>query len=614
MFNDINTRSNEWASPRDASDDIADVCDALVAERAPARPQFALWNFWIYPNLIRAYYVDRGTDPELPMPWSSKILRFAGAAGMKVTKRDLIRLARLAQTDIASGRVSKNAQHAVEVLADYQNAAIELLELALEEAAKEPSKNSLFDPLAFLFGQALETLRFDIEAGYRTASEIADSVRRRLVTASKVGASDPSVLLFLAQSFGAAKLDLGEELRVVIEHLIEKAGEKNHGDFNLADPAELLGFVADLVKQADGDAFTLFSVLAESSEGVPDEHRAVMAAALLYSGEAAAMEASIGWLLDPAKSVRQSIANALEDAARKGKVTPAMLRRMIMMRNWLPEKSRAALDAAVAAARRKGVSPAQWDAVEVCKLVSTGVDGSGAIGVLAHGRNKRKNILGSLVLKHGFGVRDAWAAFGVKQKEIEHAFAEVSLMDEFPVSVDFIPRAVGHFLALGHETGLMPPFGLVRFLESVGVSSVQPAQLSSSSLLDNIQDGRAISASAFEDLLVDGSDLVNDYLFLDSWFEAGDEVDSVLTENSVARKKREALIIEKVLEPRREWWAQATAWAAYILYQAGNDERWQEFYTAALAMVQKRPLHEIALMKMVAEQTVEAAEFRQMAA
>ena len=76
-----------------------------------------------------------------------------------------------------------------------------------------------------------------------------------------------------------------------------------------------------------------------------------------------------------------------------------MLRRMITMRNWLPENSRAALDAAIATARRKGVSPAQWDNIEVRELVPTGVDGSGAIGVLAHCRNKRKNILGSLVLK-----------------------------------------------------------------------------------------------------------------------------------------------------------------------------------------------------------------------
>lgn len=537
---------------------------------------------------------------------------------MKVTKKDLIRLARLVQKDIASGRVSKDTQREVEFLADFQNPAIELLELALEEGAKEQYKNSLFDSFAFLFGQALENLRFDIESGYKMASDVAEHVRQQLVTACTLGVSDgvsdPSVLLFLVQCFGSAKLDLGEELRDVVENLLEEVGEAYADNANPAELSDPFGFVADLVKQTDGDSFALHAVLAESSEGVPDEHRAVMAAALLFSGEASAVEASIGWLLDPAKSVRQSMASALESAARKGKITPTMLRRMITMRNWLPEDSRAALDAAVAIARRKGVSPAQWDEIEVRQLVSTGGDGSGAIGVMAHCRNKRKNILGSLVLKHGFGVRDAWAREGMKTKEIEQTFFELSLLDNFNIPSDFIRVAVGHFLALGHQTGLMPPFGLVQFLETVGVSSVQPELLSATSLLDTIQDGRTISANAFEDLLAEGFDLVNDYSFLDSWFEAGDEVDMVLMGNRAARKKREALIVEKVLEPRREWWAQAIAWAAYILYQAGNDERWQEFYAAALAMVQKRPLHEISLMKTVAEQTVEAAEFRQMAA
>ena len=131
-----------------------------------------------------------------------------------------------------------------------------------------------------------------------------------------------------------------------------------------------------------------------------------------FSNEAAAAEASIGWLLDPAASVRGTLVNTLDDAARKGKVTPTMLRRIIAMRNWLPEDSRAALDVAIATARRKGVPSAQWDDVDVRQLTCTGVDGSGAIGVLAHCRSKRKNVIGSLLLKHGFGVRDAWAREG----------------------------------------------------------------------------------------------------------------------------------------------------------------------------------------------------------
>jgi hypothetical protein len=65
--------------------------------------------------------------------------------------------------------------------------------------------------------------------------------------------------------------------------------------------------------------------------------------------------------------------------------------------------------------------------------------------------------------------------------------------------------------------------------------------------------------------------------------------------------------MEKVLEPRREWWTQAAAWAACILYRAGNDE----FYALASAMAQGRALKEIPLMYKVASQTVSAWQHRQ---
>jgi hypothetical protein len=526
---------------------------------------------------------------------------------LKATKAAIIRQAQLAKKDIASGRLSTQAKQAVDTLADYSNAAVELLELALDEAAKEQRDQALVDSFIFLFGQASEVLRLDIEGGYKTASDIAERVRKRLVTASQSGAVDPSVILSLAQSFGAAKLDLGEELPAVVEHLIEQVGAANAGE---NDPAAMLGFVADLAKEVNGDAFALFSFIEESSVGVPDESRAAMGMALLFSSEAAGAEASIGWLLDPATSVRRATANALGDAATRGKVTPTMLRRMITMRNWLPEDTRPALDAVISAARRKGVPPAQWDDVEVRRLISTGIDGSGAIGVLAHCRNKRKNVLGSLVLKHGVGVRDAWAQEGT-QKEIDRAFLDAAVVDQFTIAPDFLLTVIGHFLALGHQTGTMPPFGLVRLLEAVGVSTVQPQLMSAASLLDTIAEGRAIGAGALEHLLAGSVDLAADYAFIDSWFESGDEVDAVLVGNRQALHKRAALVMEKVLEPRREWWTQVAAWAACILYRAGNDERWQEFYALASSLVQGRALKEIPLMYKVASQTVSSWQHRQ---
>jgi hypothetical protein len=90
-------------------------------------------------------------------------------------------------------------------------------------------------------------------------------------------------------------------LLLVSERIMVRSavGAANAGE---SDPAAMFGFVADLAKQVNGDPFALFSFIEESSVGVPDESRAAMGMALLFSGEAAAAEASIGWLLAVAVS------------------------------------------------------------------------------------------------------------------------------------------------------------------------------------------------------------------------------------------------------------------------------------------------------------------------
>ena len=149
---------------------------------------------------------------------------------MKVTKTELIRLARLAQKDIASGRVSKNAQQAVEALSDYQNSAIELLDLTLEEATKEQSDKSwsirsvfclanLWRPCASILSLAIGCVG--------TRRKCSQAVGNR----EQSQGYDPSTLLFLVQCFGAAKLDLGEDLRGVVERLLEEAGEASADEF-----------------------------------------------------------------------------------------------------------------------------------------------------------------------------------------------------------------------------------------------------------------------------------------------------------------------------------------------------------------------------------------------
>src|ERR1700693_5161171 len=103
-------------------------------------------------------------------------------------------------------------------------------------------------------------------------------IQKRLLRASQSGTVDPSMIWTLAQSFGAAKLDLGEEVPAVVEHVIVLYGVDDARD---DDTDAMLGFFAHLVKQVHCDAFALFSCLNE-----PDESGAAMGMALLFSGEA----------------------------------------------------------------------------------------------------------------------------------------------------------------------------------------------------------------------------------------------------------------------------------------------------------------------------------------
>jgi hypothetical protein len=98
---------------------------------------------------------------------------------LKATKAAIIRQAQLAKKDIASGRVSTHAQQAVDTLADYSNAAVELLELALDEAAKEQPDQALVDSFIFLFGQASEALRLTSRRAIRPPLFFCSAKRRK---------------------------------------------------------------------------------------------------------------------------------------------------------------------------------------------------------------------------------------------------------------------------------------------------------------------------------------------------------------------------------------------------------------------------------------------------
>jgi hypothetical protein len=84
--------------------------------------------------------------------------------------------------------------------------------------------------------------------------------------------------------------------------------------------------------------------LAETSMLMPAELRAYMTHELGLSPHAVLREAVPLLLLDPEPTVRQAAAAVLEQVASPETISPVMLRRTLLIRNWVPEAEREAID------------------------------------------------------------------------------------------------------------------------------------------------------------------------------------------------------------------------------------------------------------------------------
>src|SRR3954471_12662850 len=200
--------------------------------------------------------------------------------------------------------------------------------------------------------------------------ELADAVRLTLLQAGASGLVQPVLRVIVLSEFANPNCDPGAELQHHIANLFEQIGSErgagaSEGDFD--------SYLEDLAEEVGGDPFALHAQMLEMPAALPADHRTTMGISLLRTGEASAREAVVGWLLDPSAEVRHAVASAIEQAAPHGAVSGSMLRRLIALRNWLPETDRPWLDRAVQACRRKGVECASWPQSQVHDALASGI-------------------------------------------------------------------------------------------------------------------------------------------------------------------------------------------------------------------------------------------------
>ncbi|MCJ2059736.1 hypothetical protein MKL09_24795 [Methylobacterium sp. J-048] len=538
--------------------------------------------------------------------WQSRINEAASAmpAPANAPRSKILQLAKRAAGDLRRGQITADVQAVGLALSERPDAVVVVLDLLIAEVGKKRPDEALCEVLLFMVGQALEEARMALEGGGGDhAAGLVTEIRQTLTRAAEAGRLPPEVMLLLAQQFAAAKLDLGDELRALTVDLSEQAAAQAP----MSGPEDVAAQFASLAEALDHDPFLIHRQLSEQIAAFLDEQRLVIVGSLATSDVASMREAALGWLLDPSPAVARQVAQGLSAAAKRAALSAESVERLVLMRPWLDEGLQAILDAAIRTCRQHGLQPAKKPAVQITSVLASGCDGSGAQSVFVALKRGRKHALASLLVKHGFGVRDAWIHEDLSRREIEQLLVQIeSEIDVFDASPEIAQAIIAHRLADNLDRQEPPPFGLVQFLEAVSPSQIRPDRVDAGTLIAALLadvPAERLSAQAVAAALAASKLWPKEYAFVQSWFEPSDAAPRTAAKAGT-KKQREEAVLRDIIAPRRGHWAELLAWTAKAAEDDGEGEECVDFALVARELLGDRPLTDIPLAGWIARNTV----------
>ena len=193
------------------------------------------------------------------------------------------------------------------------------------------------------------------------------------------------------------------------------------------------------------------------------------------------------------------------------------------IRPWLAPPRRSALDAGLPGARRAASRPG----AKIVKTIASVCDGSGVSFLLATVKGGSRFLLASVMIKPT-GVNDCMSYEDLSSNEatmLERALRSSVQSSEisFAAWEKLLRLALGRNLSCDEP----PPFALVGVVEALGLDSLAPdfatpAEIIASALADVADRDRAETIRAAHEFAAKTE-------LTDNWFEAGEEVEAVMS-------------------------------------------------------------------------------------
>jgi hypothetical protein len=315
---------------------------------------------------------------------------------------------------------------------------------------------------------------------------------------------------------------------------------------------------------------------------------------MAVDSDALIRRSAVGFLLDRDEAPAEAAIRGL-GAAPRG-LDDERRRWIETIRPWLAPPQRSALDAGLPGARRAAPRPA----AKIVKTIASVCDGSGVSFLLATVKVGSRCLLASVMIKPT-GINDCMSYENLSSNEatvLERALRSSAPSSEisFAAWEKLLRLALGHNLSCGEP----PPFALVGLVEALGLGSLAPdfatpSEIIASALADVADRDRAETIRAAHEFAAKTE-------LTDNWFEAGEEVEAVMSAARSASAGARALI-ESYLPSRREFWAAQCARSALALKDGARprDQTWKHLALVGRDLADEMPLSRIPLIHRIAE-------------
>ena len=491
-----------------------------------------------------------------------------------------------------------------------------MLDAAVAASNARRRDEELITASRWLLANQLELIRYRLEGGHYWARAMLDTYQEKLIALVQAKTLAETEWFELVNLLNIAKVPIRPEMAEALAAAAAQATPDAPSGGTAQDLSRhLRGHLDELATLAESP-FVVVEGLAQTGTLMPAEMRAFMTHELGLSPHSVLREAVPLLLLDPEPAVRQAAAAVLEQVASPETISPVMLRRTLLLRNWVPDAEREAIDRLVRKSRMKGVVCAQWAVAPKLVINSSMIDGSGAQSLLLTTPAGQTGPFIGLLLKQGFGIRDCWCNASLPRAEINRSLRETQrLMTWHATGRDHLDVVVQHHLACGLAAGRLPQVPIVDIAETIGAVDWKDRRLDVAAeierLFNEVEAKQRGPAALFDSLQRSGVWIAKDPM-MRSWFEDDAAVRAVAGERPpLTRDAAVQRLLGEVLTARREVWAERLLLLVLWLQPGPRDamsaRRRQDCVVLAQALLAGHPLQDIPAMVAIAERSIFAA-------